>query len=382
MHCRPHTGGIQSVGPETRYAMSGPDQRRHQRTPDGARRTRDKDSHNATVRLVEPSDKRAACFAAARMAMETEAHAILAASERLDKVLLEAVDLILVHPGKVIVTGLGKSGHVGRKIAATFQSTGTPSVFLHAAEAAHGDLGVCQTGDPVVMISKSGTTAEMLDLVAPLRELRSPLIGILGNVASPLAAAMDVVLDASVQREADPEGFTPTASAAVALAVGHAVAIALMEARGFSAGQFSRFHAGGQLGRNLRLRVQDVMHCGGEVGWVAPGDSLKQVVMEMSRHPLGAACVVSSEHALLGLITDGDLRRALETHDDIRALRVADVMTRSPITIGPEALVHDALRVMEDRPSQISVLPVTERHGGRCLGLVRLHDLYQRRARD
>jgi arabinose-5-phosphate isomerase len=218
----------------------------------------------------------------------------------------------------------------------------------------------------------------MLDLVAPLRELRSPLIGILGNVASPLAAAMDVVLDASVQREADPEGFTPTASAAVALAVGHAVAVALMEARGFSATQFSRFHAGGQLGRNLHVRVQDVMHSGGEVAWVAPGDSLKQVVMEMSRHPLGAACVVSSEHALLGLITDGDLRRALETHDDIRTLRAAEVMTRAPITIGPEALVHDALRLMEDRPSQISVLPVTEPDGGRCLGLVRVHDLYQR----
>ena len=150
----------------------------------------DRVPHNATVRLVEPTDRR---LKAARTAMETEARAILAASERLDKVLLEAVDLILGHPGKVIVTGLGKSGHVGRKIAATLQSTGTPSVFLHAAEAAHGDLGVCQTGDPVVMISKSGTTAEMLDLVAPLRELRSPLIGILGNVASPLAAGMDVI---------------------------------------------------------------------------------------------------------------------------------------------------------------------------------------------
>jgi arabinose-5-phosphate isomerase len=312
--------------------------------------------------------------------METEAYAILAASGRLDGVLPAAVELILAHPGKVIVTGLGKSGHVARKIAATFQSTGTPSVFLHAAEAAHGDLGVCQAGDPVVMVSKSGTTTEMLDLVEPLRELKSPRIGILGNLASPLAAAMDVVLDASVQREADPQGFTPTASTAVALALGHALAVALMEARGFSAGQFSRFHAGGQLGRTLRLRVQDVMHSGGEVAWVSPSDSLKRVVMEMSHHPLGAACVVSSDHVLLGLITDGDLRRALETHDDIRTLQVAEVMTKSPVTIVPEALVHDALRLMEDRPSQISVLPVTELSGGRCLGLVRLHDLYQRSA--
>ena len=310
--------------------------------------------------------------------MQTEAHAILAASERLHENLLEAVDLILRHPGKVIVSGLGKSGHVGRKIAATLQSTGTPSVFLHPSEAAHGDLGICQSGDPVLMISKSGTTAELMDLVGPLRDLRSPLIGILGNPSSPLAAAMDVVLDASVQREADPGGFTPTASTAVALAVGHALSVALMEARGFSAEDFSRLHSGGQLGRNLRLRVNDVMHSGGEVAWVSPGDSLKHVVMEMSRHPLGAACVVTPEHALLGLITDGDVRRALERHDDIRTLAAAEVMTRSPVTIRPDALVHDALRLMEDRPSQISVLPVAGEN--RCLGLVRLHDLYQRGA--
>jgi len=189
---------------------------------------------------------------------------------------------------------------------------------------------------------------------------------------------MDVVLDASVQREADPGGFTPTASTAVALAVGHALSVALMEARGFSAEDFSRLHSGGQLGRNLRLRVNDVMHSGGEVAWVSPGDSLKHVVMEMSRHPLGAACVVTPEHALLGLITDGDVRRALERHDDIRTLAAAEVMTRSPVTIRPDALVHDALRLMEDRPSQISVLPVAGEN--RCLGLVRLHDLYQRGA--
>lgn len=307
--------------------------------------------------------------------METEAHAILAASARLQGNLLKAVDLILGHHGKVIVTGLGKSGHVGRKIAATFQSTGTPCVFLHSAEAAHGDLGVCQAGDPVVMISKSGGTAEMLNLVGPLRELQSPLIGILGNIKSPLAAAMDVVLDASVQREADPHGFTPTASATVALAVGHALAVALMEARGFSSEHFSRLHAGGRLGRNLRLRVKDVMHSGEEVAWVAAEDSLRRVVIEMSRHPLGAACVVSSDGELLGLITDGDVRRALEKHDDIRTLRAAEAMTKTPITVAPDARVHDALQLMEDRPSQISVLPVAVPGDQRCLGLVRLHDL-------
>lgn len=307
--------------------------------------------------------------------MEIEAQAIQAAALRLEDNLLHAVELIRGHRGKVLVSGIGKSGHVGKKIAATLQSTGTPSVFLHPAEAMHGDLGVCQDRDPVLMVSKSGTTTEMLGLVPPFREMKSPMIGILGNVNSPLAEAMDVVLDASVQREADPGGFTPTASVAVALAVGHALAVALMESRGFSAEQFSRFHAGGQLGRNLRVRVAEVMHSGGDVGWVAPDDSLKRVVVEMSRHPLGAACVVDSGRALLGLITDGDVRRALERHDDIRTLDAAGIMTRSPVGIGPEAFIHDALRLMEDRPSQISVLPVVE--GGRCVGLVRIHDLYR-----
>ena len=317
---------------------------------------------------------------AARQALEIEARAVEAAAARLENNLLDAVDLILDHPGKLIVSGLGKSGHVARTLAATFQCTGTPAVFLHPTEAAHGDMGICQSGDPAVMISKSGTTAEMLDLIGALRPLRSPLIGIVGNSTSPMAAEMDVVLDASVQREADPQGFTPTASAAVALAVGHALGVALMEARGFSAEQFLRLHVGGQLGRNLRVRVTDVMHSGGEAAWVAPSDPLKRVVIEMSRRPLGAACVVSPEQTLLGLVTDGDVRRALEQHDDIRTLTAGDVMTRSPVTVGPHALVHEALRLMEDRPSQISVLPVVDPAGLRCLGLLRLHDLYQRGA--
>lgn len=307
--------------------------------------------------------------------MEIEAQAIRAAALRLDDNLLRAVELIRGHTGKVVLSGLGKSGHVGRKIAATLQSTGTPSVFMHPAEAMHGDLGICQIQDPVVMVSKSGTTAEMLDLVAPLKEMRSPLIGILGNVNSPLARSMDVVLDASVQREADTGGFTPTASVAVALAIGHALAVALIESRGFSAEQFSRFHAGGQLGRSLRTRVEEVMHTGSSVAWVAAQDSVKRLVVEMSRCPLGAACVVSDQHELLGLVTDGDVRRALERHDDIRGLTVEAIMTRSPVRIGPQALVHEALLLMEDRPSQISVLPVVE--AGRCLGLLRIHDLYQ-----
>jgi len=312
---------------------------------------------------------------AARTAMQIEAQAILAASARLEENLPRAVELIASHPGKLIVTGIGKSGHVARKIAATLQSTGTPAVFLHPAEAAHGDLGVCQRGDPVLMISKSGCTGELIELIPPLRELGATLIGILGNPKSPLAREMDLVFDASVQREADPGGFTPTSSSVVALALGHALAVALMEARGFTADHFSQFHAGGQLGRRLRLRVKDVMHSGDEVAWVAPGDSLKQVVIAMSERALGAACVIGPGSAFAGLITDGDVRRAFQAHDDIRELAASDVMTKSPVSVSPEALLHDALCLMEERPSQISVLPVLD--GDLCLGLIRLHDIHQ-----
>jgi len=323
-------------------------------------------------------DQRTQWLAAARKAMETEAQAILTASGRLDQNLIRAVELILGHSGKLVVTGLGKSGHIARKIVATLQSTGTPAVFLHPTEAAHGDLGVCQAGDSVLMISKSGATAELLDLLPPLREFKTAFIGILGNPSAPLAREMDVVLDASIAREADPEGFTPTASSAAALALGDALAIALMQARSFTAQDFSRLHAGGQLGRNLRIRAGDVMHRGDEVAWVKPEDSLKRVVIAITKHPLGAACVVSPTGLLTGLITDGDVRRALQDHDDIRTLRASDVMTPRPSTLGPDTLLHEALAFMEDRPSQISVVPVVD-DAGMCLGLLRLHDIYQGR---
>jgi arabinose-5-phosphate isomerase len=233
-----------------------------------------------------------------------------------------------------------------------------------------------QPGDLVLMISKSGATGELLQLLLPLRERGARSIGILGNIESPLARHMDVVLDASVPREADRFGFLPTASSAVALAIGHALAVLVMEERGFSAQDFARLHAGGQLGRNLKLRVGDVMHAGDEVAWVAPSSSLKEVVIALSRHPLGAACVLSPEGRLAGLVTDGDVRRAFEAHDDIRELRAIDVMTPSPLTVSPAAMLNEALLLMEDRPSQISVLPVVDERG-RCLGLLRLHDIYR-----
>ncbi len=314
-------------------------------------------------------------LAAARAAMEIETASIARAGCRLDAGLIRAVDLVLAHPGKVVVTGIGKSGHVARTMVATLCSTGTAAVFLHPAEAVHGDLGIYTPGDPTVLLSRHGASRELLALVPLLRDFHSPLIGILGNRASPLAAQMDVLLDASVEREADPHNLAPTASAVTALAVGHALAIALMRARNFTPEEFGRFHPGGQLGRNLRLTVKEVMHRGDEVARVRPGASLKEVIIAMTRLPLGAACVVAEDGTLAGLITDGDLRRALTTHDDIRGLCAADAMTRTPVTIAPEASLGEALERMERRPSQISVLPVVD-EAGRALGLVRIHDIY------
>ena len=307
--------------------------------------------------------------------MRAESDAVAAAADRLSGTLIRAAELILAHSGKVVVSGVGKSGHVAQQLTATLQSTGTPAVFLHGAEASHGDFGIFQRGDPVILISKSGATTELLALAQPLRGLGCPLIGILGAMASPLASEVSVALDASVQREADPEGFAPTSSALVALATGHALAIVLMQARGFGKEDFLQLHSGGQLGRNLSLTVAEVMHTVDKVARVTPQAPLRQVVIAMSGRPLGAACVTGTDGALLGLVTDGDLRRALEQHEDIRPLEAAHVMTPSPITIAPGALLHDALSMMEDRPRQISVLPVVEPGSSRCLGLLRLHDI-------
>jgi arabinose-5-phosphate isomerase len=312
----------------------------------------------------------------AKAALEAEAAAILQAAGRLDGNLTHAVALILRHSGKVVVSGLGKSGHVGHKIVATLNSTGTPAVFLHPAEAVHGDLGIYQPGDPTILISKNGTTAEVLRLIPVLRQFESALIGIIGNLESPLAEQVDIVLDASVDSEADPYNLAPTSSSTVAMALGDALAVALMQARRFTPEDFARYHPAGQLGRNLLLRVHDVMHTGDAVAWVSVDDTLREVVIRMTTRPLGAACVVRADGILEGLITDGDLRRALQQYDDIRGLCAKDVMTRTPTTVLVDTHLKEALHLMEDRPRQISVLPVLGADH-RCVGLVRIHDIYQ-----
>jgi arabinose-5-phosphate isomerase len=313
-------------------------------------------------------------LAAARAAMRIEAESLEKAGSRLGDSLVRAVEIVLAHPGKVVVTGIGKSGHIARKMVATLCSTGTAAVFLHPAEAVHGDLGIYTPGDPTVLISKHGSSRELLALVPLLRDFHSPLIGILGNPASPLAEQVDVLLDASVDREADPHNLAPTASAVTALGIGHALAVALMCARQFTPEEFGRFHPGGQLGRNLHRRVREAMHQGEDAVRVAPDAPLREVIIAMTRRPLGGACVVAADGALAGFITDGDLRRALTHHDDIRGLRAADVMTARPVTVAPDATLGEALELMERRPSQISVLPVAD-DSGRALGLLRLHDI-------
>ncbi len=313
----------------------------------------------------------------AQAVLESEARALAAVAARLDQQWNEAMELLLKHQGKVVVSGIGKSGHIGQKIAATLASTGTPAVFLHAAEAVHGDLGIYTPGDPSILISKSGSTAELLRLIPILRQFRSPLIAIVGNLNSPMAKQANVVLDARVEREADPLNLAPTSSTTVALALGDALAVALMQARRFTDQDFARFHPAGQLGRNLWLKVADVMHQDEAVAWVKPETPLRQVIIAMSQRPLGAACVVDKDHLLLGIVTDGDLRRVLLTHDDIRGLRASECMTRQPITISPQASLKEAIKLMEDRTSQISVLPVVDPRSQSCLGLVRIHDIYQ-----
>jgi arabinose-5-phosphate isomerase len=322
-----------------------------------------------------PGHEGRSTLASARDVLISQSNALRVAAGRLDERFTKAVDLILRSPGKVIVTGIGKSGHVAHRLAATLCSTGTCAVYLHASDATHGDLGVYGPGDVTILFSKSGSTQELVRLIPILRNLHSPLIAILGNLASPLAAAADIVLDGRVQQEADSHNVVPSSSSTVAMALGDALAIALMHARQFGQQDFARYHPSGQLGFNLRRSVSEVMHARDATACVGALDPLRRVVIAMSTYPLGAAAVVDSGLTLAGIITDGDLRRALERHDDIRDLRAQDVMTRQPVTVSPDASLKEAETLMENRPSQISVLPVVDAHG-QYLGLLRLHDLY------
>lgn len=309
--------------------------------------------------------------------LKAEARELINVAERIDKSVVKAAKILLKHDGKVVVCGVGKSGLIGQKIVATFCSTGTQAVFLHASDALHGDLGIYRPGDPTILISKSGATDEVVRLIPLLREFNSPLIGIIGNMDSTLADKVDVVLDSTVSSEADPLGVVPTNSTAVTMAIGDALAAVLMTAKKFNQEDFARFHPGGNLGRRLKLQVRDIMTPLDKVAVVSPKQSLKETILLMTKKPQGAAIVSDNSKTLIGIITDGDLRRGFAQNSNINELFVNDVMNKKPVFIYSNARLQDAVTLMEDRISQISVLPVLENKNNKCVGLLRLHDIYQ-----
>ena len=312
----------------------------------------------------------------AKAVLECESASITGAVKKLDENFARAVNAILSHKGKLLVCGVGKSGRVGQKIAATLSSTGTPAVFMHACDAVHGDLGVYEPGDPTLLISNSGATVECLRLIPILKKFDSTIIALIGNLDSPMGRESDIVLDASSMGEADPLGIVPTNSTTLAMAMGDALACALMKARGFSKEDFAKFHPAGQLGRNLLLTVKDVMNPIDRCATARSNTPVRKMVMEMTEKPLGAACVIDESSKLLGIVTDGDLRRLLGSFADIDSVCVGDIMTKSPVCVEPEASLGRAVELMEARKSRLSVLPVVDACG-KCLGLLRLHDVYQ-----
>jgi arabinose-5-phosphate isomerase len=308
----------------------------------------------------------------ARRVLDVELKGVAALRDRIGPSFDQALDLLLGCRGKVIVTGIGKSGIVGRKMAATFASTGTPAFFLHAGEGSHGDLGMLVRGDVVLALSYSGETDEVLRLLPLLRRLGAPLIAVVGAPASTLARAADVALDVSVPEEACPLGLAPTASTTVMMALGDALAVALLEERGFTAEDYALLHPGGALGRRL-LRVEDLMHRGEQVPVVGIGASLESTIGEITGKRLGMTAVVDGRGAVVGIVTDGDLRRGLERAADIRTLTAGDLMTRAPKTIAGEALAGQAIAVMERHA--ITSLLVLEPETQRPAGVIHLHDL-------
>ena len=327
----------------------------------------------ATAAAVDP----ARALARARQVLATEAAAITALAERLGAPFVAALSLILECRGRVVVSGIGKSGHVARKLAATLASTGTPAFFVHASEAAHGDLGMIAPGDVVVVLSNSGETDELVTLLPHVRRQGAAIVAITGQGQSSLAQAAQVHLDAGVDAEACPLGLAPTASTTAALALGDALALALLDARGFSAEDFARSHPGGTLGRRLLTRVSDVMRSGDALPIVASRATLAEAIVAMSRGGMGMAVVVDPDRRVLGIYTDGDLRRTVHRINDMGSTPVDEVMTRHPRTISADRLAVDCVEIMERTPKVSQLLVVDD--SGRLAGALHLHDLFRAR---
>ncbi len=327
---------------------------------------------NAPAALANVTDED--LLSAARRALAIEARAVQALLTHLDVRFAAACRLCLGCQGRVVVTGMGKSGHVARKIAATLASTGTPAFFLHPAEAGHGDLGMITRADLVLALSNSGETPEVLQLLPHLTRLAVPLIAMVGAPDSTLGRAAAVVLDVSVPEEACPLNLAPTASTTTALAMGDALAVAVLEARGFTPQDFARSHPGGRLGRQLLLRVEQLMRIGAAIPTVRPEARLAEGLLEMSRKGLGMTVITGADARVIGVFTDGDLRRALDRQIDVHAITMREVMTAPCKTIGPQELAAEAVHLMELH--RITALPVVDTEG-RVVGALNVHDLFR-----
>lgn len=311
----------------------------------------------------------------ARQVLRMEAEAVLEQVERIDEHFKAAVEMILACPGRTVITGMGKSGIIGRKMAATLASTGTPSFYLHPAEGIHGDLGMVTEGDVVIALSNSGETGEVLHILPSLRRIGAKLIAMVGNPNSTLAKNSDIVLNVGVTREACPLGLAPTSSTTAALAYGDALALALLSKRKFTASQFAVFHPGGSLGRKLLLTVEDIMHSGTENPLVKADISVQDALFVITDKGLGAVSVVDDGNKMLGVLTDGDIRRGLSKGVDFLKRPVTELMTASPKTITKEKLAAQALHIMEsNRPKPITVLPVVDAEN-HVIGLLHMTDL-------
>ena len=313
----------------------------------------------------------------AKQVLAIEAEAIQSLSARLGQSFLDAVALLLNCRGRVVVSGIGKSGHIARKIASTMASTGTPAYFVHPAEASHGDIGMIARNDVLIALSNSGESEELLTILPMLRRQGASLIAITGNANSSLAREADVHLDARVEKEACPLNLAPTASTTAALALGDALAVALLDAKGFGAEDFARSHPGGALGtlgRRLLTHVRDVMRCGDDIPSVPESAGFSEALLEMSKKRLGMTAVLDAAGKLSGIFTDGDLRRTLARVDDIKSASIADIMTRDPRTISPDKLAVEAVQIMEER--KVNQLLVVSAEG-ELVGALNMHDLFQ-----
>ena len=308
----------------------------------------------------------------AKEVLQIEAEGILGIVDRLDNNFVKAVNLVYGCKGRVIMTGIGKSGIVARKIVATLNSTGTPSLFLHPVEAMHGDLGMVSAGDVVIALSSSGETDELNMLIPSIKRIGCPLIAFTGQIDSVLGRQSDITIDVGVEREACPLGLAPTASTTALLAVGDALAVTLIRKRRFNSSDFKKFHPGGSLGQYLSLKVQRIMLTGKKVPVVSKGQTMRQAIQEINRVQLGAVLVVERENILAGIVTDGDIRRCLMTQERIYDRPVEDVMTTEPKTLCPDSLASQALSIMEKH--QITVLPIVN-PVQKVRGILHLHDI-------